>query len=327
MQPPAEQTLADGPNRPGAPLDPDRILDFYHRHARDLPWRSPDATPWAVLVSEVMLQQTPVGRVLPVYRHWRSRWPGPADLAAEPAGEAIRAWGRLGYPRRALRLHAAAVAIAADHGGNVPASVDELLRLPGIGEYTARAVAAFAFGARVPVVDTNVRRVLARAVRGVDEPRASAGAADRAEMARYLPADPPTAARFSVAVMELGALVCTATDPDCSRCPLDDRCRWRLAGAHAGVPRRPVQKWHGTDRQVRGRMMALLRGTREPVAEIDLLPAGADRAQAHRCLASLITDGLAEQLDPGSYALPGRGHRPAHLSHLADVTFGGDMPR
>ena len=304
MRPPAERTLADGPNRPGAPLDPDRILDFYHRYARDLPWRSPDATPWAVLVSEVMLQQTPVGRVLPVYRHWLSRWPGPADLAAEPAGEAIRAWGRLGYPRRALRLHAAAVAIAADHGGNVPATVDELLRLPGIGEYTARAVAAFAFGARVPVVDTNVRRVLARAVRGVDEPRASAGAADRAEMARYLPADPPTAARFSVAVMELGALVCTATDPDCSRCPLDDRCRWRLAGAHAGVPRRPVQKWHGTDRQVRGRIMALLRGSPGPVPELDLLAAAEDGTRSRRCLNSLLADGLVEPAHPGWYTLP-----------------------
>ena len=161
------------------PLDAGLVLDFYDRHARDLPWRRPDATPWAVLVSEVMLQQTPVGRVLPVYGRWLERWPRPADLAAEPPGAAIRAWDRLGYPRRALRLHAAAVAITTEYGGTVPSEVESLLRLPGIGEYTARAVAAFAFGTRVPVVDTNVRRVLARVVRGVDEPRASATAADQ----------------------------------------------------------------------------------------------------------------------------------------------------
>jgi A/G-specific adenine glycosylase len=148
VRPPAEQAVADTLNQPGAPLDPDRILDFYRRRARDLPWRSPDATPWAVLVSEVMLQQTPVGRVLPVYRHWRARWPGPADLAAEPAGEAIRAWGRLGYPRRALRLHGAAVAITERHGGDVPTEHAQLLALPGIGEYTAAAVASFAYGQR-----------------------------------------------------------------------------------------------------------------------------------------------------------------------------------
>ncbi len=167
------------PVAPTTALDPRLILEFYQRHARDLPWRRPEASPWAVLVSEVMLQQTPVNRVLPVYWQWLTRWPAPRDLAAEPAAEAIRAWGRLGYPRRALRLHAAAIVITDEHAGEVPGTVEQLLRLPGIGEYTARAVAAFAFGARVPVVDTNVRRVLARSVRGVDEPRASATAADR----------------------------------------------------------------------------------------------------------------------------------------------------
>lgn len=264
-------------------------------------------TPWAVLVSEIMLQQTPVVRVLPVFREWMHRWPHPADLAAEPPGEAIRAWGRLGYPRRALRLHAAASAIGADHAGLVPSTVEELLRLPGVGDYTARAVAAFAFGARVPVVDTNVRRVLARAVRGVDEPRASATAADRAEMARYLPADPPVAARFSVAVMELGALVCTAASPDCARCPLADRCAWRRAGSVTGVARRPVQAWHGTDRQVRGRMMAALRASAGPVAEADLFGVEAGAAKARRCLDSLLADGLVERAHDGWYALPGAG--------------------
>lgn len=287
------------------PLDHGLILDFYDRNARDLPWRRPDATPWAVLVSEVMLQQTPVTRVLPVYRQWLERWPAPADLAAEPAGEAIRAWDRLGYPRRALRLHAAAVAITTEHGGTVPSDVDQLLRLPGIGEYTARAVAAFAFGARVPVVDTNVRRVLARVVRGVDEPRASATAADRTELASLLPAEPAVAARFSVAVMELGALVCTAVNPACDRCPLLTRCTWRRAGAVAGVARRPVQSWHGTDRQARGRMLALLRGTPGPVPEAELLASTEDAVQARRCLTTLLADGLVEPALDGWYGLPG----------------------
>lgn len=285
------------------------MLEFYDRHARDLPWRGPSATPWGVLVSEVMLQQTPVNRVLPVWTQWLDRWPRPADLAAESAGEAIRAWGRLGYPRRALRLHGAATAITAVHGGAVPATVEELLQLPGIGEYTARAVAAFAFGARVPVVDTNVRRVLSRVVRGVDEPRASATAADRLEMSTYLPEDPATAARFSVAVMELGALRCTAVRPDCERCPLLGRCRWQRAGSVAGVAKRPVQTWHGTDRQVRGRILAQLRAASGPVTELDLLAAGPPD-QSRRCLSSLLADGLVESDQPGWYRLPGAPARP-----------------
>lgn len=285
-------------------LDVDLILDFYDRNARDLPWRRPDSTPWAVLVSEVMLQQTPVTRVLPVYEQWLRRWPAPPDLAAEPAGEAIRAWGRLGYPRRALRLHAAAGVITAEHGGTVPATVEELLKLPGIGDYTARAVAAFAFGARVPVVDTNVRRVLSRAVRGVDEPRASATAADRLEMSEYLPDDPATAARFSVAVMELGALACTATRPDCERCPLSGRCRWLSSGAIRGAATRPAQAWHGTDRQVRGLMIAMFRNAGAVVAEERLVRLSDDPDQGVRCLRSLLADGLAVEVADRVYALP-----------------------
>ena len=207
-----------------------------------------------------MLQQTPVSRVLEPYAQWLRRWPRPADLAAEPAGEAVRAWGRLGYPRRALRLHAAAVAIVERFAGQVPDSAADLLTLPGIGEYTARAVAAFAFGARTPVVDTNVRRVLSRAARGVDSIREPATAADRRELESMLPEDPATAACLSVAIMELGALVCTATRPDCPNCPLQSTCRWFAAGRPEGTARRGVQTWHGTDRQIRGRMMALLTG-------------------------------------------------------------------
>lgn len=251
-----------------------------------------------------MLQQTPVVRVLPVFDEWLRRWPTPPDLAGDSPAAAIRAWGRLGYPRRAIRLHAAATAITARHGGEVPDSVDDLLELPGIGEYTARAVAAFAFGARTPVVDTNVRRVLSRVVRGIDEPRQPATSADRAEMAVLLPAEPARAARFSAAVMELGALVCSARSPACASCPLADRCRWRLAGFPTGLARRPVQPWHGTDRQVRGRIMALLRANQEPVPEISLAQISSDPDQGPRCVASLLADGLAVRLRVGHVGLP-----------------------
>jgi A/G-specific adenine glycosylase len=154
------------------------VLAWYGRHARDLPWRAPGTTPWSVLVSEVMLQQTPVSRVIPAHQAWLARWPTPAALAAEAAGEAIRQWGRLGYPRRALRLHETAVILTKRHGGIVPADAEALLRLPGVGSYTAAAVASFAFGQRHAVLDTNVRRVLARLVTGVPQPPAAPSVAE-----------------------------------------------------------------------------------------------------------------------------------------------------
>ena len=126
----------------------ERLLTWYDEHARDLPWRDPSASPWGVMVSEFMLQQTPVARVLPVYAQWLSAWPRPADLAAATTGDAVRAWGRLGYPRRALRLHAAATAIVDRHSGEVPSDYDDLIALPGVGDYTAAAIASFAFGRR-----------------------------------------------------------------------------------------------------------------------------------------------------------------------------------
>lgn len=286
-------------------MDADLLLEFFAEHGRDLPWRDPTASPWVVLVSEVMLQQTPVVRVLPVFEVWMRRWPTPADLAADSPADAIRMWGRLGYPRRALRLFDAATAITIDHQGVVPSSVDALLGLPGVGEYTARAVAAFAFSARTPVVDTNVRRVLSRVVRGLDEPREPATRADRTEMETLLPRDPIRAARFSAAVMELGAMVCTARAPVCASCPLHDRCRWRLAGSPVGQARRAVQTWHGTDRQVRGRIMALLRDNAGPVPENSFAHTDLHAEQLSRCLASLIADGLAVRVDDEHIALPG----------------------
>ncbi|MCI2238896.1 A/G-specific adenine glycosylase [Paenibacillus sp. TRM 82003] len=282
------------------------VLDWYAVCARDLPWREAGCSPWGVLVSEVMLQQTPVARVLPRWQEWLERWPTPAALAAEPPGEAVRAWDRLGYPRRALRLHAAATAITAEHGGEVPEDHDVLLALPGIGAYTAAAVAAFAFRRRHAVVDTNVRRVQARAVTGAAEPAPALTAAETRLAVALLPEDPETAARWSVGVMELGALVCTARAPRCPACPLLDRCAWVVAGrpAHTG-PARRAQRWAGTDRQVRGRLLAVLRATDGPVEAADLDAAWpGDAVQRARCLDGLVADGLVEPLPDGTFALP-----------------------
>ncbi len=291
------------PAPPGELVEP--ILRWYDEHARDLPWRRPEASAWSVLVSEFMLQQTPVARVLPVHEQWLARWPTPAALAAETPGEAVRAWGRLGYPRRALRLHAAAVAVTAEHGGRVPASYDALRALPGVGDYTAAAVAAFAHGQRQVVLDTNVRRVLARTVAGVEFPPRSVTRAERDLGAALLPHDPPTAATWSVAVMELGALVCTADRPRCAACPVRDACAWQRAGApaHAGPPR-PVQAYAGTDRQCRGRLLAVLRDAPGAVSRARLDQAWDEPVQRERALASLVADGLAVVDDAGRYALP-----------------------
>jgi A/G-specific adenine glycosylase len=282
----------------------DVLVDWYDTAARDLPWRRPGVDPWAVLVSEVMLQQTPVARVEPVWRDWVRRWPTPADLAAASPAEVIRAWGKLGYPRRALRLRETAVALVERHGGVVPADVADLEALPGVGTYTARAVACFGHGRPQPVVDTNVRRVVARLVHG----RAEAGtarAADLADVAALAPADRDRAVRFSVAAMELGALVCVARTPRCAVCPVRDRCAWRLAGAPVsdGPPRR-VQRFAGTDRQVRGRLLDVLRAAEGPVAAAALDAAWDDAAQRARCLDSLLADGLLEQLPDGRFTLP-----------------------
>jgi A/G-specific adenine glycosylase len=284
---------------------PEPVLAWYARNARDLPWRAPGATPWAVLVSEIMLQQTPVARVLPEYLKWIARWPGPAALAAEPAGEAIRQWGRLGYPRRALRLHETATILTTRHGGMVPADLDALLALPGIGSYTAAAVASFAFGQRHAVLDTNVRRVLARLVAGQPGPATTPSVAERRLAESLLPAEPAVAARWSVAVMELGALVCTAASPRCGACPVAPDCAWLAAGRPAGTARRRTQKYDGTDRQCRGRLLALLRAAGDPVPRTDFDAVWAGRAQLDRALDGLVADGLVDPLPDGRFTLPG----------------------
>src|ERR1700734_3455014 len=241
------------------------VLRWNAAHARDLPWRRSGASPWSVLVSEIMLQQTPVARVLPAHAAWLARWPTPSSLAAAAPGDAVRQWARLGYPRRALWLHAAAGILADQHAGQVPSSVQALRELPGVGSYTAAAVASFAFGQRHAVLDTNVRRVLARLVRGEELPPRSTSAAESRLAESLLPADRGEAARWSVAVMELGALVCTAAHPRCSGCPVAAACSWRRAGSPAGASRPAAPRYKGSDRQCRGALLAALRGTSGPV--------------------------------------------------------------
>jgi A/G-specific adenine glycosylase len=300
------------------------LLAWYARAARDLPWRAAAAGPWSVLVSEFMLQQTPVNRVLPAHARWLARWPSPPALAADPAGEAIREWGRLGYPRRALRLHATARIITADHEGNVPSSVEELRALPGVGSYTAAAIASFAFSQRHAVLDTNVRRVLARLVGGSPGPSSASVSVAETRLAQsLLPDASPVAARWSVALMELGALVCVAGTPRCGECPLAAQCTWLGAGrpaadrpaagtgpgagTRAGASR--TQRYEGTDRQCRGRILALLRGAGHPVPRVDFDPVWPDQVQLDRALAGLVSDGLAEPVPGGAYTLPGDPHQ------------------
>lgn len=289
--------------------------------ARDLPWRFGRTTPWGVLVSEVMSQQTPMGRVVPYWEAWMRAWPDAAALAAASTAEVITAWGRLGYPRRALRLQECARVVGERHHGELPKSYDALTSLPGVGDYTASAVMSFAYGERVAVVDTNIRRVLSRVFLGCESLGGTARRQDRELAAAVLPDDRPDSdgaapghpwerpsAVWNQAVMELGALVCTARGPLCDSCPLRDRCAFLAAGRPGlGEGRtRPRQRFQGTDRQVRGKVLAALRE----------LPVGAslerdrvralwpDAAQLDSCVASLDDDGLVRILPDGGLGLP-----------------------
>ncbi len=282
------------------------VVDWYAAHARDLPWRRGGTTAWGVLVSEVMLQQTPVARVRPVWQEWIDRWPSAADLAGATPGAAVRAWGRLGYPRRALRLHECATVLVREHRGDVPSDVPTLRTLPGVGDYTAGAVAAFAYGRRALVLDTNVRRVLGRLLRSEEQPATVAvSATERIALDRLLPVDPALAARWSVAVMELGALVCTARDPRCGACPVAGSCTWLAAGRPSGERPDRRQPYAGTDRQCRGRLLAALRASADPVPAAALVTAWDDDVQRGRALDSLVADGLVEPVGDQHYALPG----------------------
>ncbi len=283
----------------------DELVAWYGHARRDLPWRSPDVTAWQILVSEFMLQQTPVARVTPIWLDWVARWPTPSATAAASAADVLRAWGKLGYPRRAKRLHECATVIATEHDDRVPDDVEVLLTLPGVGSYTARAVACFAYQQSVPVVDTNVRRVVARAIHGLADAGNPSTTRDMADVLALMP-EGETAPAFSAALMELGATVCTARSPKCGVCPLS-ACAWRAAGyPPAATASRPAQRFAGTDRQVRGKLLDVLRASTSPVPrdQLDVVWL-TDTAQRDRALDSLLVDGLVEQTADGRFALCG----------------------
>jgi A/G-specific adenine glycosylase len=283
----------------------DTLIDWFAVNRRDLPWRRPGTTAWGVLVSEVMAQQTPVSRVAPIWTQWLDRWPSPADFAAASPADVLRAWGRLGYPRRALRLHECARAVVERHDGDIPADLDALLALPGIGVYTARAVAVFSYRQRHPVVDTNVRRVVARFAQGRPDAGTATTTADLRATEELLPFDSERAADLSIALMELGALVCTARSPQCGDCPVAARCGFLASGAVLpDRPSRRPQRYHGTTRYVRGQIMALLRDAEHPVPRVAIDALWHEPARREEALTGLITDGLVDALDGDRFTLP-----------------------
>ena len=264
------------------------VLEWFDQNKRDLPWRR--TTPWGVMVSEFMLQQTPVQRVLPVWEKWLAKWPTPRDLAEAKRSDVITDWGRLGYPRRALRLHESATIIARDYKNAVPQDLTDLRSLPGVGEYTAAAIAAFAFNQSTLVLDVNIRRLFARVIDGVEFPTASPSQIERRLRTDLIPSD---GAKWAAATMELGALVCTSKNPDCAACPLKRQCAWRKAGYPKSELVRKSQAWVGTDRQCRGVIVQALREEKKLSAR-RLKELWHDSSQVEAALKTLIADGLIE---------------------------------
>ena len=277
------------------------VLAWYKENKRDLPWRGSD--PWGVLVSEIMLQQTPVARVLPIYIQWMKRWPTAESLAQATPAEVITAWGRLGYPRRALRLHECAKVITAEHNGVVPSSEVELRKLPGVGEYTSAALIAFAFGGRSLVLDINIRRLFSRVIDGVETPKAAPTKSERVEREKLIPEK--SAAIWAAATMELGAVICIAKKPKCGLCPLADHCKWRSLDFPLSDQPKRTQTWHGTDRQCRGVIVQALReNSALSKKEINLLwdvP-----SQVEKALLTLLEDGLVVSIPGQRFSLPQR---------------------
>lgn len=275
------------------------ITNWFKRNQRDLPWRKTDA--WGVLVSEIMLQQTPVARVLPVYTEWMKRWPTPRDMAKASGGDVITAWGRLGYPRRALRLLECAKVISSDYNNRIPETEIELRKLPGIGEYTAAAIVAFAFEERSLVLDINIRRLFARAIDGVEVPTTSINKSERKNRAALIPTRNPHL--WAAATMELGALICTAAKPKCELCPIANQCRWRsLDYPKSDAPKR-TQSWNGTDRQCRGVIVQALRENKT-VSKKELSKLWSLQPQFEKALVSLEKDGLITSPKKSYYSLP-----------------------
>jgi A/G-specific adenine glycosylase len=283
-------------------VDIPALNEWFALNQRPLPWRDPSCSPWGVMVSEVMLQQTPVARVEPVWHDWITRWPTPSDLARSSQADAVGAWGRLGYPRRAMRLYQAARILHSEHGGAVPRELAALLALPGIGDYTARAIRTFAFGIPEPVVDINVRRVMARAHVGEGDAGPARISADRETVWEVLkPLDAQAQVSGAKALMELGAVTCTARSPQCAVCPIRESCAWRAAGypPYRGKKAPTQARFEGSDRQVRGIILRELRGNDTPVPEEFLTTLWHDATQFHRALESLLADGLAARTEGG----------------------------
>jgi A/G-specific adenine glycosylase len=277
------------------------VLVWYKKNKRDLPWRNTDA--WGVLVSEIMLQQTPVARVLPVYNEWMKRWPTPADLAAATPAQVITAWGRLGYPRRALRLHECAKVISTRHKGRIPETQSELRELPGIGDYTSAAIIAFAFEGRSLVLDINIRRVFARVIDGVEVPTTAPTKSEREKREELIPSKNPH--MWAAATMELGALICTAKNPKCGQCPLADQCIWRSLDYPLSDQPKRTQSWHGTDRQCRGVIVQALRDN--PVlSKKEIMQLWDVPSQVEKALLTLLEDGLLVEQKGQRFSLPQR---------------------
>jgi A/G-specific adenine glycosylase len=300
----------------GPPLDQGRLLEWFAHHQRDLPWRR-ERDPWAVLVAEVMLQQTQVARALAPWRQFLARLPTPEACASAPVATVVELWHGLGYNRRAVQLHAAACAVVDRHGGALPDDLESLLALPGIGPYTARAVLAFAHEREVGVVDTNVGRVLARYRGETLGTRSVQAIADAA-----VPGGQGWA--WNQAMLDLGATVCTKRSPACTVCPWQASCAWRGQGpdpavGSAGVSGRQ-SRFEGSDRQGRGRLVAALRtGSvgHDALAQVCGWPDDPDRAA--RVARSLVRDGLAQVSSEG-FTLPG-----AVLGPGVDTPF--EVPR
>lgn len=263
--------------------------------------RAADVSDWGTLVFEIMSQQTPIARVQPIWLEWMQRWPTPADVAAASPADIIVAWANLGYPSRALRLKACAGAIVDKHGGKVPLSLKELTLLPGVGAYTASALLAFRHGIRVPVLDTNVRRVLVRFLDGREfPPHTTPSKAETMRADALLPEDGHHAAEVSLSLMEFGALVCTQLNPSCDECTISNNCAWARAGFPKDEKRPTPQPYAGTDRQARGRIMKALRTahfegtdglTKRRVLDAARLDGG-DRYQPTRVYRALLKDGM-----------------------------------
>jgi A/G-specific adenine glycosylase len=275
------------------------VLAWYKKNKRDLPWRNTDA--WGVLVSEIMLQQTPVARVLPIYTEWMKRWPTPVSLAAASPAEVITAWGRLGYPRRALRLHECAKVITKDFGGRVPDQEVQLRALPGVGEYTSAAMIAFAFAGRSLVLDINIRRLFSRVIDGVESPTAAPTKSERTKREELIPHR--NAHMWAAATMELGALICIAKNPKCGQCPLADQCLWRSLDYPLSDQPKRTQTWHGTDRQCRGVIVQALRDnpvlTKHEIMQLWDVP-----SQVEKALLTLLEDGLVVSQKREKFSLP-----------------------